>query len=80
MVRDKFTMNKLTKNKKELSPLLAIILSLIIIVAASQLLVLARNYFEESQIVAAETLTTLPFKINQNQVRYLTEDGYLSLP
>lgn len=43
-------------------------------------MVLARNSFKESQAVVAEALTTLPAKINQNQVRYLTEDGYLSLP
>ena len=73
-------MTKEIKNRRELSPLLAIVLSLIIIVAASQLLVLARNSFEESQTVIAETLPTLPFEIDQNQVRYLTEDGYLSLP
>lgn len=73
-------MTKAIKNRRELSPLLAVILSLIIIVTASQLMILARNSFEESQTVAAEALTTLPLEINQNQVRYLTEDGYLSLP
>ena len=73
-------MNKAIKNRRELSPLLTVILSLIIIVVASQLLVLARNSFEENQTVSAEELTALPLEINQNQVRYLIEDGYLSLP
>ncbi|OGY88785.1 MAG: hypothetical protein A2927_01555 [Candidatus Komeilibacteria bacterium RIFCSPLOWO2_01_FULL_45_10] len=73
-------MTKAIKNRRELSPLLTVILSLVIIATASQLLVLARNSFEENQIVSAEELTVLPLEINQNQVRYLIEDGYLSLP
>ena len=73
-------MTKAIKNRREFSPLLTVILSLVIIATASQLLVLARNSFEENQIVSAEELTVLPLEINQNQVRYLIEDGYLSLP
>ena len=73
-------MTKAIKTRREFSPLLTVILSLVIIATASQLLVLARNSFEENQIVSAEELTVLPLEINQNQVRYLIEDGYLSLP
>lgn len=70
---------KKIKNDK-LNTLLYIIVCFILVIATAKLLAFARNSFEDSQKVIAETLPPLPQEIEQNQIRYLTEEGYLTAP
>ncbi|MBU1130723.1 hypothetical protein KJ840_01150 [Patescibacteria group bacterium] len=69
------------KNRKEkLNTILYITVCFILVVATAKIMALARDNFEENQRVIAETLPSLPSDIQQNQIRYLIEEGYLTEP
>jgi hypothetical protein len=64
--------------KEKINTVLYIIVCFILVIGTAKLLVFARDNFEKDLKVRAETLTTLPLEIKQNQLRYLIEDGYLT--
>ena len=66
------------KQKKEVNIFLALILCLLIVAGVSYGLNQLKSSFENSQKVMAETLSSLPNDIKQNQTSEIINNGYLN--
>jgi len=65
------------KSKKDFNTALVLVICLLIVAGTAKGLVLAKDHFRLGQTASAESLPELPDNIKNNQVSYITQEGYL---